>query len=228
MTSPDEPGPAATAEPGPAPAPVSADMLRGLVTGTLDREATPPELLRRAELLRGLLTLATAVWSAIVPGHVDEARALLAAARQACADDGGGDPFAPGGELREQAVLLDALTAFRDMIVREGLAGPGPHGDRPAPPDRRPYRMMHEPGAEMVTYAARSRELIRTTWRQVGWQGQSGAFYALGDDADPRAHEPGSYGGLWGIADTDTPETPEQLAQLLEAVTERLDAVRRG
>jgi len=36
------------------------------------------------------------------------------------------------------------------------------------------------------------------TFRQVGWHGQTGAFYSL--DEDPSRHEPGSFGPLWILA----------------------------
>lgn len=61
-------------------------------------------------------------------------------------------------------------------------------------PDRRPHRAACEPGDELHIVAdGRS-----MTFRQIGWHGQSGAFYAL--DEDPSLYEPGSFGPLWILA----------------------------
>lgn len=79
----------------------------------------------------------------------------------------------------------------------------GNHGTKPAPPDRRPYRRTSESGHE-ITYTATDKagRRWRQTWRQVGWHGQSGAFYALGE-TDPAAHEPGSYTPMYVLAHVD-------------------------
>ncbi|MEU0710933.1 hypothetical protein ABZ508_26580 [Streptomyces lavendulocolor] len=44
-------------------------------------------------------------------------------------------------------------------------------------------------------------------WRQVGWHGQTGAFYAL--DEKPADHEPGSFGPLWVLVDSEPPILPD-------------------
>lgn len=67
------------------------------------------------------------------------------------------------------------------------------------PSDRRPYRRLSEPGTEMRTMTLQGNQ----TWRQVGWHGQSGAFYAL--DERPADHEPGSYSPLWVMVDYEPP-----------------------
>ena len=75
---------------------------------------------------------------------------------------------------------------------------------RPTAENRRPYRAPSEPGDEwVVTHAVLdgSGRRTRYTLRQVGWHGQSGAFYSL--DEDPKSYEPGSWSPLWVIAHTD-------------------------
>ncbi|WP_055477595.1 hypothetical protein [Sphaerimonospora mesophila] len=70
------------------------------------------------------------------------------------------------------------------------------------PEDRRPYRGQHEPGEERtVTHVHSNGETYRMVLRQVGWHGQSGAFYALGES--PHLYETGSYQALWIIAHAD-------------------------
>ena len=65
------------------------------------------------------------------------------------------------------------------------------HGDLRAPADRRPYRRASEDGPE-----TKLRTDTHNVWfRQIGWHGQSGAFYAF--DEDPSKHEPGSFGPVW-------------------------------
>jgi hypothetical protein len=59
------------------------------------------------------------------------------------------------------------------------------------PPNTRPHRRAHEPGDEL-TITTDERVMA---FRQIGWHGQTGAFYAL--DEDPSFHEPGSFGPLW-------------------------------
>ena len=82
------------------------------------------------------------------------------------------------------------------------------HGNKPAPPDRRPYRKMHEPGLNVDVYTPDGpHTTYRQTFRQVGWLGQSGAFYAL--DEDPMGHEPGGWAPLYFVAHSDTVEIPD-------------------
>lgn len=69
-------------------------------------------------------------------------------------------------------------------------------------PNTRPYRRAHLPGDERITYANGNRQ----TWRQLGWHGQSGAFYALGED--PSRHEPGSFSPLWLLVDDEVVLAP--------------------
>ncbi len=59
-----------------------------------------------------------------------------------------------------------------------------------APPDVRPYRAQSAGGPEMSP-----RTDQRVHFRQVGWQGQSGAFYSL--DEDPSRFERGSFSPLY-------------------------------
>lgn len=74
-----------------------------------------------------------------------------------------------------------------------------------APDDRRPYRRTSEPsGQEMRTATLDANQ----TWRQIGWHGQTGAFYAL--DEKPSNHEPGSFEPLWILADNEPPILPDE------------------
>jgi len=75
---------------------------------------------------------------------------------------------------------------------------------KPAPPNTRPYRRESEVGTEMRTMTLEAEQ----TWRQVGWHGQSGAFYAL--DEHPSRHEPGSFGPLWVLVDNEPPILPDE------------------
>src|SRR5690349_21411879 len=59
------------------------------------------------------------------------------------------------------------------------------------PPNTRPYTPPSTSGATVV-HRGYDR---RVEYRQVGWHGQSGAFYGL--DEHPGSHEPGSYSPLW-------------------------------
>ena len=80
-------------------------------------------------------------------------------------------------------------------------------GFRPttAPDDRRPYRRASEPsGQEMRTHTLEAQQ----TWRQIGWHGQTGAFYAL--DEKPAGHEPGSWEPLWILVDNEPPILPDE------------------
>ena len=65
------------------------------------------------------------------------------------------------------------------------------------PPNTRPYRPQHLSGEERRTQADGHVQL----WRQVGWHGQSGAFYAL--DEAPGRYEPGSFSALWLLVDDE-------------------------
>lgn len=74
----------------------------------------------------------------------------------------------------------------------------------PTPSDRRPNRAMSATGPEIdviSTPLGPDRTYYRLTFRQVGWIGQTGAFYAL--DENPRPTEPGSYSPLYFIAHSD-------------------------
>ncbi|MFI1485710.1 hypothetical protein [Streptomyces sp. NPDC020747] len=72
------------------------------------------------------------------------------------------------------------------------------------PDDHRPYRRASEPGGqEMHTHTLDAQQ----TWRQIGWHGQTGAFYAL--DEKPSAHEPGSWEPLWILVDNEPPILPD-------------------
>lgn len=78
-------------------------------------------------------------------------------------------------------------------------------GRRTPPPDTRPYRYQHESGVQMRTMTLQGNQ----TWRQVGWHGQSGAFYAL--DERPADHEPGSYAPLWQLIENEPPILDEEI-----------------
>lgn len=73
----------------------------------------------------------------------------------------------------------------------------------PKPPDTRPYRAMSATGPEVTVTG----EDYRQTLRQVGWLGQTGAFYSL--DEKPSAHEGGGFAPLWFIAHSDRIDEPE-------------------
>lgn len=100
------------------------------------------------------------------------------------------------------------------------------------PPNVRPYRAQHEPGTEVSALVGDWRQ----TLRQVGWQGQTGAFYSL--DEDPSPFEPGSFSPLWVVAHsddarfddrTDSPLDEQQragAAVLAERLREELERVR--
>lgn len=65
------------------------------------------------------------------------------------------------------------------------------------PANVRPNRKRSDPGPE-VTYVA---DDVSYTLRQIGWHGQSGAFYAL--DEEPSLAEPGSFTPLYFVAHAD-------------------------
>ena len=62
---------------------------------------------------------------------------------------------------------------------------------------------------ERITYSAMNRQI----WRQVGWLGFTGAFYALGEDPSPT--ERGGFSPIWQLVDD-------------EPMVEPLAAVRYG
>ena len=67
----------------------------------------------------------------------------------------------------------------------------------PAPENVRPYRAMSASGPEITV----TTDLYRQTLRQVGWLGQTGAFYSL--DEKPSEHEGGGWAPLYFIAHSD-------------------------
>lgn len=73
------------------------------------------------------------------------------------------------------------------------------------PANRRPYRPASETGAEQRTTTS---DGYVQRWRQIGWHGQTGAFYAL--DERPADHEPGGWSPLWLLVDNDPPILPEE------------------
>lgn len=78
----------------------------------------------------------------------------------------------------------------------------------PKPEDRRPYRALSEPGDEwIVTHAVPgdSGRKTRYTLRQVGWHGQTGAFYAFDESFDGSLpqYEPESFSPMWVVAHRD-------------------------
>jgi len=69
----------------------------------------------------------------------------------------------------------------------------------PRPADTRPYVPMHASGHEIRTRSDDGTR--RHRWRQVGWQGQTGALYGLGEK--PSEHEPGSFSPMYVMVDSD-------------------------
>lgn len=70
------------------------------------------------------------------------------------------------------------------------------------PKNVRPYRSLTIPGDEVTAVVTGQDERkTRNTYRQVGWIGQTGAFYALGEK--PAETEPGSFAPLWFVAFSD-------------------------
>ena len=57
--------------------------------------------------------------------------------------------------------------------------------------------------------------IFRKALRQIGWQGQSGAFYALGEGVSPADHEPGSYAPILVVAHSDKVTAGDVLDRLL-------------
>lgn len=126
------------------------------------------------------------------------------------------------GTMYGRNLLAHALVQLqRDGWLRDGAEGPqmAAHGKLPVPPDRRPYRKMSEAGGfEQTVYSIDpSGRVTRLALRQVGWQGQSGAFYALEGDADPKAHEPGSYAPMCITAHADDCAPEDLIALVAEA-----------
>lgn len=91
---------------------------------------------------------------------------------------------------------------FRERHLR---ANPDAWKHQTTPPtDTRPYRRASESGgSEMRTHTLEANQL----WRQIGWHGQTGAFYAL--DEKPSDHEPGSWSPLWILVDNEPPILPD-------------------
>lgn len=74
-----------------------------------------------------------------------------------------------------------------------------------APINERPYRLASRTGDERTYITV---DGYRITFRQIGWHGQTGAFYAL--DEDPSKHEPGSFGPLWICVEREPVITDEE------------------
>jgi hypothetical protein len=64
---------------------------------------------------------------------------------------------------------------------------------------RRPNTPAHEAVNDLVTHTINARQL----WRQVGWHGQSGDFYALNEEPTLGVEEKASYRPLWILVDND-------------------------
>lgn len=94
------------------------------------------------------------------------------------------------------------------------------HGDLPKPTNERPRRRLSASSPELVHEITENGRRSRVTWRQVGWHGQSGYFYALEDDIKPHYTEPGSFAPLYvqahrdEIVDSDTSEQQPSPARL--------------
>jgi hypothetical protein len=112
--------------------------------------------------------------------------------------------------IDDRAVRFDNWDqALADLDRFLDRVGPRPAVQRrrsslPDPPNTRPYRAGHEPGPERRT---RTDDGYIQRWRQVGWWGQTGAFYAL--DEKPTDHEPGSITPLWALIDNDPAVTDD-------------------
>lgn len=79
------------------------------------------------------------------------------------------------------------------------------HAANTTAPDTRPYRAMSATGTEIITTG----DGYRRTWRQVGWLGQTGAFYSL--DETPQRYERGSFSPLYFIAHADEIDTNTEI-----------------
>ncbi|MFC3986469.1 hypothetical protein [Streptosporangium jomthongense] len=99
----------------------------------------------------------------------------------------------------------------------------------PKPEGRRPYRRISEPGEErVVVHAAPDGRTTRYTLRQIGWHGQTGAFYELGES--PARYEPGSFSPMWVIAFADALDdegSPQQVARQLNFAMGRKPTARQ-
>jgi hypothetical protein len=84
-----------------------------------------------------------------------------------------------------------------------------------APPDRRPYRRMSATGPEQ-TFTTSDHSYV---FRQLGWLGQSGAFYSL--DEKPSEHERGGWAPLYLLAHADRTDEATHTGQLDTAYRER-------
>lgn len=58
---------------------------------------------------------------------------------------------------------------------------------------------MHEPGPEIRTLSLDGS--VKHRWKQVAWQGQTGAIYGLHEK--PSKHEPGSFAPLYTMVAAD-------------------------
>jgi len=81
-----------------------------------------------------------------------------------------------------------------DVKTSDGLARFDP---RPKPPNDRPIRAASADGPEMVVINGTK----RYTYRQIGWQGHSGWFYAY--DEDPSKYEYGGFSPIWVCVHSD-------------------------
>ena len=69
---------------------------------------------------------------------------------------------------------------------------------------KRPNWPASKASSERVTHTLEGRQ----TWRQVGWHGQTGAFYAL--DEKPSLTESGSFSPLWILVEDEPPILPDE------------------
>jgi hypothetical protein len=67
------------------------------------------------------------------------------------------------------------------------------------PPNQRPYRPMYAPGPELTV----TTDIYRLNLRQVGWLGQTGAFYALDEEPLGDGYEGGGVAPLYFPAHAD-------------------------
>ena len=79
------------------------------------------------------------------------------------------------------------------------------------PPNVRPYHPAHKTGDERITHTTEKPGWRRQVWRQIGWHGQSGAFYSLAED--PSRYEPGSFGPLWLLVDDEPVILPDDAGE---------------
>lgn len=86
-----------------------------------------------------------------------------------------------------------------------------------AAPDKRPYRAMSATGPEIdvVGTPLGADRPVRHTLRQVGWLGQTGAFYTLDEEVHP--YERGSFSPLYFMAHSDYVVEDEAKTDTLDA-----------